>query len=355
MHFAKYKLSGLTNMFRHYTREYIQEDGHIDKSRTKDNIYLEGSIRPEDGSCKQLNKALQENIKERTEGKTMRKDAVVMVDLIITQPKQLGKEYNEQFFKTMNEFCRKHLGGEDNQIYSVVHLDEATPHLHYSFIPFVKENEKEKLCCKEILTRKFLKEFHKMAEKETGYQLTNTEDDRKKDLSLADYKKLKEMQNQILELDKEIIEKKNEMQILDNEYNESKKEYQMLVKINENSKTLEEIKNEYKLKKEPQTIETKSQGINIPPQPKKSFIEQMDAILSMDFNAPEKKIEKLEDIYFIKKFCDYDLQKIKNEKIEVKQKYQIDDFIKKAKEKFLKLQKAQNIEPKNILKKNLTR
>lgn len=238
MHFSKFKLHGLTNMLRHYTREYVQSDGHIDKSKCKDNIYLDGSITPDDASCKVVNITIQKEIKRRTGKEAFRKDAVVMVDLIITQPKQLGTEYNKEFFEKMNSFCQKTFG-EDNQIYSVVHLDEATPHMHYSFVPLVKENEKEKLCCKEILTRQFLKEFHSKAEKETGYILTDSEDDRKKDLSLSDYKKLQDMKKEIerLEVDKEALDKmielkKNEIVMLDNEYNELNKTYDLYASKN---------------------------------------------------------------------------------------------------------------------------
>lgn len=238
MHFSKFKLHGLTNVLRHYTREYVQTDGHIDQSKCKDNIFLEGSITPEDANCKRVNETIQEEIKKRTGKDSFRKDAVVMVDLIITQPKQLGTEYNKEFFEKMNSFCQKTFG-EDNQIYSVVHLDEATPHMHYSFVPFIKENEKEKLCCKEILTRQFLKEFHSKAEKETGYILTDSEDDRKKDLSLSDYKKLQDMKKEIekLEVEQQTLNqmidlKKNEIVMLDNEYNELSKTYDLYASKN---------------------------------------------------------------------------------------------------------------------------
>lgn len=327
MHFKKFKLGGLTNMLRHYTREYIQEDGHIDKTKTHKNIILDGSV---DTMATETNKDLQDCIKERT-NKTMRKDAIVMVDLIITQPKQLGTDYDENFFKTMNKFCQDTFGIE-NQIYSVVHLDEKTPHMHFSFIPFTKDN---RLCCKEILTRQFLKEFHTRAEKATGYQLTDTEDDRKKNLSLDDYKLLQELK-------KEVQEKKNEITNLDKEYNELSNTLNLIV----SKKALGS----------PTTNEKKQGGINVPPKKNKSFIEQMEEIENYTI---DKKMAILEQNYFINHYLKNDFEKVKSEiknyNLEVKKIATLDLFIDNAKSIYKNLSfKSNTSELQNNQKNNLT-
>ena len=86
-----------------------------------------------------------------------------MCGWIVTAPADLAPERYQEFFKVTNDFLTQRYGA-DNVIQSTVHMDEATPHLHFNFVPTVKcdnlEGFSEKLCCKEVISKAELRNFH---------------------------------------------------------------------------------------------------------------------------------------------------------------------------------------------------
>lgn len=228
MHFEKYHKNQLTKLLQHYTREHITEN--VDRERMKENVYCCNQVlknwakeNEKKIDSDMLSSFVSDNIKERQKRK-FRDDQVVMIDLIITQPIELGITYNKDFFDKCISVIDRDYVKQENFLYYSIHNDEkGQPHLHYSFMPFVEDKKKggEKLCAKEFLTRDFLKSFHQDMERKTGYKLTS-EDKNIKNLSMQQYqnkKDIEKLQKNIQEQEKQIEQlkenqKENEKKIL---------------------------------------------------------------------------------------------------------------------------------------------
>lgn len=217
MHFAKYKSSAIHNMLRHYLRDYFQD--HIERTRTPLNqiITTEDYKTPTELE-NYLNKRIESVLGAN---KTIRKNAVKMVDLIITQPKDIT-EYdsqdkpmmNQKFFESMFDFCIKEFG-DDNMLTFAIHMDEDTPHVHCSFIPLVENQDHTfSLSAKKFLNRDYLKKFHSRVEQATGYTLTNgiTKDNKTiQQLKRQTEKEIQALKNDIQELKQEKENLQNEI------------------------------------------------------------------------------------------------------------------------------------------------
>lgn len=196
-------------MLRHYLREYNQP--HIDCTRSPLNrILTTEDYKTPTEIENYLNKRIESVLGAN---KTVRKDAVKMVDLIITQPKDITEYdsqdkpiYNENFFNSMLDFCCKEFG-EDNMLTFAIHMDEDTPHVHCSFIPLVENQDKTfSLSAKKFLNRDYLKKFHHRVEEATGYTLTNgiTQDNKSiQQLKRQTEREIKQLKNEIIELKQE--------------------------------------------------------------------------------------------------------------------------------------------------------
>ena len=88
-----------------------------------------------------------------------------MCDWVITKPQEIPAGRSKEFFENAFDFMANRYGHE-NVISAYVHMDETTPHMHFSFVPIVKNKGKsskifkEKLCAKEVVTIRELKSFH---------------------------------------------------------------------------------------------------------------------------------------------------------------------------------------------------
>lgn len=155
-HVEKYKASALGHMLAHYNRT-SPANNDIDKSRTAQNY----NLAPDRGD--QLNfikKRLANNVKS-----IHRSDLIMMCDWVVTMPKDLPAEKERDFFVNTYDFLVNKYGAK-NVVSAYVHKDESTPHMHFAFLPIVKEmkNKKrmgqEKLSAKECITRTDLQKFH---------------------------------------------------------------------------------------------------------------------------------------------------------------------------------------------------
>lgn len=111
-----------------------------------------------------------------------RKDVKTLAGWIVTAPKELKAEEEADFFKKTYEFLSERYG-EKNVINATVHYDEGKkekvynswgeyvgerlvlgrPHLHFLFIPVVRDGKHaqgEKICCCKVLNRLELQLFH---------------------------------------------------------------------------------------------------------------------------------------------------------------------------------------------------
>lgn len=175
----KYADTGtLDNLLRHNSRSsdtYSNED--IDLSRT----YLNYRLSPE-----RKISDYEYYLKRKNELYVYgRNDVKTLASWVITAPRELKtREEETAFFESTYKFL-ENTYGENNVIQSYVHYDEGLsikikdpitsevskefhlgrPHIHFVFIPTVKDNnprhiQTEKICAAEVLTRQHLSTFH---------------------------------------------------------------------------------------------------------------------------------------------------------------------------------------------------
>ena len=167
-HVEKYNKSAVGRMFAHYAREnrtYSNES--IDPERTHLNYNLVNhGMSQIDFLHQRLSEVKVQN----------RKDVNVMCDWIITAPKDLPEEDLKRFFSFSFDFFSQRYGKE-NVISANVHMDETTPHMHFSFIPVTEDKRKGgyKVSAKEVINRSDLQSLHgdlkHYLENALGYQV----------------------------------------------------------------------------------------------------------------------------------------------------------------------------------------
>ena len=92
-----------------------------------------------------------------------RKDVNVMCSWVVTMPKGFPPEQEKEFFEQTYKFLENRYGGEKNVVSAYVHKDENQPHIHFAFVPVVKDKKKghDKVSAKECVDKKDLLTFHK--------------------------------------------------------------------------------------------------------------------------------------------------------------------------------------------------
>lgn len=172
-HVAKYSANAVGHLFDHYGRD---EDSKTNRSNENINSELTGlnyNLAITDQPLSQID-FLHKRLSEVKVQK--RKDVNVMCDWVVTVPKNLINKKHSKFFKeSYNFLCERY--GKNNVISAYVHMDEKTPHLHFSFIPVTEDNKKGgfKVSAKELITRQDLKTFHQdleqYLEKKLGHKV----------------------------------------------------------------------------------------------------------------------------------------------------------------------------------------
>src|SRR5699024_1965765 len=155
MKFTRGSIGSLTRHYERYKKdgEYIRFGNQdIDTERTRLNYNL----------AEEKNQL--EFIKKRTsEVRCLnRKDVNVMTSWVVTLPEKIKTDEEQKlFFKETYKFLENKYGKE-NIVSSYVHLDETTPHMHFAFIPVVRDKKRGdlKVSAKECITRYDLKKFH---------------------------------------------------------------------------------------------------------------------------------------------------------------------------------------------------
>ena len=147
MRFKKYKGPEISRIEAHdeRTKETYASNPDVDTSRSKYNIHL---VEPTDKYRAMAEKRIAEV------GCRTRSDSVRVVETLVTASPHFfkGKSKKEvrKFFELAMEFFEEKIGRE-NFISAVVHMDEKTPHLHFSFVPITADG---RLCAKEIVGNK---------------------------------------------------------------------------------------------------------------------------------------------------------------------------------------------------------
>lgn len=162
-HVEKYTKTALGHMLKHYERAKDKDGNYlkfgnqeIDKNKT----YLNYDLSSKNGNLKNR---YDEIINQDNVFLWNRNDVNVFADWIVTIPEGIKKEEEKLFFNETYKFLDSRYNNCNNIIGANVHLDETTPHMHFSFVPTTWDKKKNrfKVSAKEVLTRQDLKTFHK--------------------------------------------------------------------------------------------------------------------------------------------------------------------------------------------------
>lgn len=167
-HITKFKMTTMPQMLAHINRDrdtvskYSNQE--IDPSKTHLNTELV------QGDMEKLQKRLDEV------SHTHRKDLVVCCGVVVTLPEELKGSGRQLIQREFFDECQKFLEtkfGKENTVYSVIHNDETTPHLHFGFVPVVEKERKyrskakqgqtyteKRICVHDVVTKPMLCSFH---------------------------------------------------------------------------------------------------------------------------------------------------------------------------------------------------
>ena len=186
----------------------IHDKREKDVSHTNQDIDFEKSnlnydLHSNDQSFQQV---IKEKIKALKLPRAVRKDAIVMSQVLVTSDsdffKNLSEDKQKAFFEDSYNFLAERYG-KNNVISSTVHLDERTPHMHFNFVPITDDG---RLSAKSILNRQDLisqqTDFYNSVGKNYGLE-RGVQGGKKKHLEIAElkkqtaYKELQEIEKRI--------------------------------------------------------------------------------------------------------------------------------------------------------------
>lgn len=200
--------SGGVGAYLHNERikDHSNTNPDIDFRKSAENYHIR-----EYDSARTYNQRAEKRLADGYKGKkAVRKDAVKLVEVLFTSDKAFfesqpdnGKAYFIDCLKWASERF-----GKDNIIADVVHLDEATPHMHLDFVPLTEDG---RLSAKDVLgDKKKLQEmqddFYEKVGKKYGLERgqranLNAGESGRKNLTVQELK-LKTLQEEIKNLSK---------------------------------------------------------------------------------------------------------------------------------------------------------
>ena len=186
-HIAKYKAASCGHMLAHYRRDASSLGReNIDPTRTKGNYTL--GLDDRDGKVRAMNgiepnwatvEGRIERVNERAkaEGKrAVRKDAVVMADVVVTLPENVREGDEGAFFGWTYCFLADRLGS-GNMLGGFVHRDEVRTdgspvrdHMHAAFTPILDGRFNFKKMCPRTFYQSLHKDLGDYLEQHLGYR-----------------------------------------------------------------------------------------------------------------------------------------------------------------------------------------
>ena len=142
--FAKYKGPEISRIEAHNerTKETYASNPDVDTSRSKNNFHMVEPV----GKYRAISEKRIAEVGCRT-----RSDSVRMVEAFVSASPHFftGKSRKEirAYFEEAMKFFHEHFS-QENYISAAVHMDEKTPHMHFSFVPITEDG---RLCAKEIV------------------------------------------------------------------------------------------------------------------------------------------------------------------------------------------------------------
>lgn len=214
VHGHSFKAGAVGGIDKHNERlseRHSNED--IDSSRTHLNMYFRKPEKTLYQDCKKEVEQIKAN------GGRLRSDQNWITEFITYAPKGLSyEEYARYFDEVYYFFCQK-IGSQNIKL-AVVHMDEATPHMHLDFMPIIRNDAGEpvRLSSKEVVTRNLLFSIHDELPKRLqalGFDVqrgdkVKVEDKPLKGRSVKQYKADKERERLELEAEVERLSQKVE-------------------------------------------------------------------------------------------------------------------------------------------------
>jgi len=153
-HMEKFKKEAVRGIQSHNQRERKSKSNpDIDSDRIHLNYDLHN-----DGPVNYA-KFIDQRIDSLNLKKVPRSDAVYMCEVVVSSDaeffKSLSLSEQRRFFLAAKEWLDD-FAGRKNVIAAIVHLDEKTPHLHYSHVPITKDG---RLCAKDVYNKESLREL----------------------------------------------------------------------------------------------------------------------------------------------------------------------------------------------------
>lgn len=167
-HVAKIKAPAVFPMLDHYERTAELERGYRRENIDPERMRLNYNLRPSDVR-REVRTAVAQH--EQAAGKALRKDANVLMDWVVTLPKDCPADRARDFFESVTSFIEGRYG-KGNVVGAYVHMDEATPHIHVPVLP-VRDG---KLQASKVVNRADLKSFHgdlaKHVDRDLGFHVS---------------------------------------------------------------------------------------------------------------------------------------------------------------------------------------
>ena len=256
-------------------------------------------------------KVAKERINQLNLPKAVRKDAIVMAQVLVTSDHEffqnLPQEKMKQFFEDSYKFlCNRY--GKENVISAIVHLDEYTPHMHFNFVPVTTDG---RLSAKSILTRQNLTQqhtaFYQQVGKHYGLNRGMTKEERiqkgnnRKNMTVPEYKaytaELQRVKQEVSELSET---KQNTLEIVS------------------------------KAQKEAQGIEASLIALKAEYEAKKAYIDECDKASAVSMNIPDFAEVKQKGIFKKKEFITVPKEKWIEKHVSANEK----TYLKKATKEF---------------------
>ena len=216
-----HKMNAVPLLERHNERlnhNYSNKD--INLSRTSENYHLkkiQAETYQQEFERIRTRQELKGNLRLHGE-----KQSTVLCEFVITSDKEffdrLGKERTRRFFEDAYDFVTAKVGGEQYVLSAVVHMDEATPHMHVAFIPVINSKDRKGNPCKRINCSEFWKgrdSYSRLQDEyydfisSRGYDLERGEKGSiAEHLTVAEYK-LKKTEEQLAAMSAQIEENEN--------------------------------------------------------------------------------------------------------------------------------------------------
>lgn len=194
----KHKRINASRLYMHNERKNKNySNQNIDLSKTHLNYHLK---QPLGRYEKEFDRLKEEN---HLKGQ-VKETSVIVCELLMTSDKDffdsIGENETKRYFQECYNFVAQYKNlGEENIISAVVHMDEATPHMHLSFIPVVDSvdrngNPVRKVCASDYWKGKnsygaMQDAFNKYVNSK-GFKLERGEHSDRKHLTTEEFKKI---------------------------------------------------------------------------------------------------------------------------------------------------------------------